>query len=134
MSEAVTELRIALTVDDFDEAVAFYRDALGMKVLEMWNAPGANGVLLEAGHATLELFDEGQAAAVDDILTECNSRCSVAVGSTEATQERRCGASDRSRARPRGHAGSPARRAFQQRRLVAPAAAGPRSGGRPPAA
>jgi methylmalonyl-CoA/ethylmalonyl-CoA epimerase len=67
MSEAVTELRIALTVDDFEEAVAFYRDALGMKVLEMWNAPGANGVLLEAGHATLELFDEGQAAAVDGI-------------------------------------------------------------------
>jgi lactoylglutathione lyase len=63
----VRQLRIALTVDDLDEAVAFYRDALGMNVLEMWNAPGANGVLLEAGRATLELFDEGQAAAIDDI-------------------------------------------------------------------
>jgi catechol 2,3-dioxygenase-like lactoylglutathione lyase family enzyme len=63
----VTELRIALTVDDFEEAVAFYRDALGMKTLEMWTAPGTNGVLLEAGRATLELFDEGQAAMVDEI-------------------------------------------------------------------
>jgi catechol 2,3-dioxygenase-like lactoylglutathione lyase family enzyme len=63
----VTELRIALTVDDFEEAVAFYRDALGMNALEIWNAPGANGILLDAGRATLELFDAGQAAAVDEI-------------------------------------------------------------------
>jgi catechol 2,3-dioxygenase-like lactoylglutathione lyase family enzyme len=63
----VKELRIALTVDDFDGAVAFYRDTLGLRMLEMWNAPGANGVLLEAGRATLELFDAGQAAAVDEI-------------------------------------------------------------------
>jgi predicted enzyme related to lactoylglutathione lyase len=26
----VTELRVALTVEDFDRAVAFYRDALGL--------------------------------------------------------------------------------------------------------
>src|SRR5262245_46599116 len=36
-------------------------------MLAMWNAPGANGVLLEAGRATLELFDSGQATAVDEI-------------------------------------------------------------------
>jgi catechol 2,3-dioxygenase-like lactoylglutathione lyase family enzyme len=63
----VKELRIALTVDDFDTALAFYRDTLGLEQLEMWNAPGARGVLLDAGQATLELFDEGQAAAVDEI-------------------------------------------------------------------
>jgi predicted enzyme related to lactoylglutathione lyase len=33
----------------------------------MWVAEGARGVLLEAGRATLELFDEGQAAMVDEI-------------------------------------------------------------------
>jgi catechol 2,3-dioxygenase-like lactoylglutathione lyase family enzyme len=64
---SVAELRIALTVENFDEAVAFYRDVLGLKMLAMWNAPGANGVLLEAGRATLELFDAGQATAVDEI-------------------------------------------------------------------
>jgi lactoylglutathione lyase len=64
---SIRELRIALTVDDFDAALAFYRDTLGLEQLEMWNAPGARGVLLDAGRATLELFDEGQAAAVDEI-------------------------------------------------------------------
>jgi lactoylglutathione lyase len=63
----VTELRLALTVDDFDRALAFYRDELGLEMLEMWTAEGARGVLLSAGRATLELFDEGQAAAVDEI-------------------------------------------------------------------
>ena len=63
----VHELRIALTVDNYDEALAFYRDALGMTLLEEWNTEGANGALLEAGRATLEIFDDGQAALVDEI-------------------------------------------------------------------
>ena len=63
----VNELRLALTVDDFDEALAFYRDRLGLEVRDMWVAEGARGALLEAGRATLELFDEGQAAMVDEI-------------------------------------------------------------------
>jgi lactoylglutathione lyase len=63
----VNELRIALTVENYAEALAFYRDALGLTLLEEWNSPGANGALLEAGRATLEIFDEGQAAIVDDI-------------------------------------------------------------------
>ena len=63
----VKELRLALTVDDFDGALAFYRDTLGLEVRDMWVADGARGVLLEAGRATLELFDEGQAAMVDEI-------------------------------------------------------------------
>jgi methylmalonyl-CoA/ethylmalonyl-CoA epimerase len=63
----VKELRIALTVENYGEALAFYRDALGMKLLDEWNTEGANGALLEAGSATLEIFDEGQAAMVDEI-------------------------------------------------------------------
>jgi lactoylglutathione lyase len=63
----VKELRLALTVDDFDRAVSFYRDTLGLEVRDMWLADGSRGVLLEAGRATLELFDEGQAAMVDEI-------------------------------------------------------------------
>jgi catechol 2,3-dioxygenase-like lactoylglutathione lyase family enzyme len=30
----IHELRVALTVDDYDRAVAFYRDALGLAELE----------------------------------------------------------------------------------------------------
>jgi lactoylglutathione lyase len=63
----VKELRLALTVDDFDDALAFYRDTLGLEVRDMWVADGARGVLLDAGRATLELFDEGQAAMVDEL-------------------------------------------------------------------
>jgi catechol 2,3-dioxygenase-like lactoylglutathione lyase family enzyme len=63
----VYELRLALTVEDFDAALAFYRDALGLEQQELWEAPGARGALLAAGRATLELFDEGQAAEVDRI-------------------------------------------------------------------
>ena len=63
----VKELRLALTVDAFDAALGFYRDALGLEMRDMWVAEGSRGVLLEAGRATLELFDEGQAAMVDEI-------------------------------------------------------------------
>jgi methylmalonyl-CoA/ethylmalonyl-CoA epimerase len=63
----VNELRIALTVENYAEALAFYRDALGLTLLEEWNSPDANGALLGAGRATLEIFDEGQAAMVDGI-------------------------------------------------------------------
>jgi methylmalonyl-CoA/ethylmalonyl-CoA epimerase len=63
----VKELRIALTVENYDEALAFYRDALGLKLLDEWNTETSNGALLEAGRATLEIFDEGQAAMVDDV-------------------------------------------------------------------
>ena len=63
----VKQLRLALTVDDFDAALAFYRDTLGLEVRDLWVAEGSRGVLLEAGRGTLELFDEGQAAMVDEI-------------------------------------------------------------------
>ncbi len=63
----VTELRVALTVPDFDEAVAFYRDALGLKQLADWSSENGRVILLEAGRATLELFDEAQAERVDDL-------------------------------------------------------------------
>jgi methylmalonyl-CoA/ethylmalonyl-CoA epimerase len=63
----VKELRIALTVENYDEALAFYRDALGLKLLDEWKTETSNGALLEAGRATLEIFDEGQAAMVDEV-------------------------------------------------------------------
>ena len=61
------ELRIALTVDDFDAAVRLYRDALGLRQLEDWSSDRGRVLLLDGGRATLELFDADQAAMVDDI-------------------------------------------------------------------
>ena len=63
----VTELRVALTVEDFDRAVAFYRDALGLEQIADWSSATGKVVVLEAGRATLELFDNAQAEAVDAI-------------------------------------------------------------------
>jgi len=63
----VEELRLVLTMDDFDGAIAFFRDALGLKQLAAWENDGGHGVLLDAGRATLEIFDEAQARAIDEI-------------------------------------------------------------------
>ena len=63
----VKELRLALTVADYDEALAFYRDALGLPLLEVWTEPDGRVALLDAGRATLELLDPAHAAAVDEI-------------------------------------------------------------------
>jgi lactoylglutathione lyase len=62
------ELRLVLTVDDWERAVAFYRDALGLREREMWVGDGeARGVLLDAGTATLEIVNDAHAASIDDI-------------------------------------------------------------------
>jgi lactoylglutathione lyase len=63
----VRELRLALTVDRYPEAVAFYRDVLGLPVLEAFEGPGGGGVVLDAGRATLELLSAGQAELVDQV-------------------------------------------------------------------
>jgi methylmalonyl-CoA/ethylmalonyl-CoA epimerase len=65
----VTELRIALTVADFDAALALYRDALGLDQVADWTSDDGRVVVLSGGRATLELFDEAQAAYVDSIET-----------------------------------------------------------------
>jgi lactoylglutathione lyase len=65
----VQELRLVLTVSDFEGAVRLYRDALGLEEREAWESEeeGARIVILDAGRATLELVNEGQAAAIDRI-------------------------------------------------------------------
>ena len=63
----VQEFRIKMTFYDFDAAVRLYRDALGLPELADWSSDQGRVLLLDAGRATLELFDEAQAAMVDDI-------------------------------------------------------------------
>ncbi|MHB8627874.1 MAG: SDR family NAD(P)-dependent oxidoreductase [Aggregatilineales bacterium] len=63
----VQGLRVVLTVSDFERAAKFYRDGLGLPVIDQWIEPDSKGILLGAGKATLELFDEAQAAEVDQI-------------------------------------------------------------------
>ena len=73
----IHELRVALTVDEYDRAVAFYRDALGLAEIESWDRPNGRGTILDAGRATLELFDPLQAETLDQI--EVGRRVSGAI-------------------------------------------------------
>ncbi|MGH3041698.1 MAG: VOC family protein [Gaiellaceae bacterium] len=58
---------MSLTVEDYPEALAFYRDALGLHVRLAWDEPTGSGVILEAGAATLELISPEQADLIDEI-------------------------------------------------------------------
>ena len=58
MTSPVRELRLAVTVENYDDAVRFYRDVLGLPVIQEWAEPAGSGAILDAGHATLELLDE----------------------------------------------------------------------------
>ena len=73
----IQELRVTLTVDDFDAALSLYRDTLGLEQLEDWSSDSGRVVLLDVGRATLEIFDEAQAASVDHL--EVGRRVSGAV-------------------------------------------------------
>ncbi len=64
---AVHELRLVMTVQDFEAAVALWRDRLGLPQSADFSGPQGRVVLLEAGRATLELVDADQAAYIDDV-------------------------------------------------------------------
>jgi lysophospholipase L1-like esterase/predicted enzyme related to lactoylglutathione lyase len=64
---AVRELRLVVTAADYDEALVFYRDALGLAVREAYHSPDGRVTILEAGRATLELADANQAAFIDRV-------------------------------------------------------------------
>jgi lactoylglutathione lyase len=63
----VRELRLVVTAADYEEALRFYRDVLGLPLQAEFESPGGHVTLLDAGRATLELMDEVNAAYVDDV-------------------------------------------------------------------
>ncbi|TDW90557.1 MULTISPECIES: glyoxalase/bleomycin resistance/extradiol dioxygenase family protein [Kribbella] len=64
---SVKELRLVVTVDDYDAAVAFYRDALGLPERESYTTGDAQVMILEAGRATLEIANTAQAEYIDEV-------------------------------------------------------------------
>jgi len=69
MSSAPTvhELRLCVTAPDYDEAVAFYRDVLGLHEREAYSSEDGRVTILEAGRATLELTDPRHADFIDEV-------------------------------------------------------------------
>jgi predicted enzyme related to lactoylglutathione lyase len=64
----IRQLRLVVTAEDYDEAIVFYRDVLGMSQLAVWVSPdGGQVTLLDAGRATLEITDPKNAAFIDDV-------------------------------------------------------------------
>jgi lactoylglutathione lyase len=63
----VRELRVAVTAENYEEALAFYRDALGLPVVESWENESGSGAILDAGRATLEVLSRSQVDYVDEI-------------------------------------------------------------------
>jgi predicted enzyme related to lactoylglutathione lyase len=64
---AIKELRIILTVENLDELIKFYRDVAGMEASKEWHEATGNGIILDAGRASLELIDKDHAARIDEI-------------------------------------------------------------------
>lgn len=63
----VRELRLVVTAADYAEALAFYRDVLGLPVRAVFESPDGHVTLLDAGRATLELMDDANAAYIDEV-------------------------------------------------------------------
>lgn len=62
----VIEFRVALTVEDFQNVITFYRDGLGLDPGDIWTDNG-KGQIFTAGRATLEILDTQHAASVDQL-------------------------------------------------------------------
>jgi catechol 2,3-dioxygenase-like lactoylglutathione lyase family enzyme len=58
-----------VTAPDYDEALRFYRDVLGLPERASYSSPDDDGrvTILEAGVATLELADPTYAAYIDQV-------------------------------------------------------------------
>jgi lactoylglutathione lyase len=67
MSNRVHQLRLVVTAEDYDDALHFYRDVLGLPEREAFASQGGRVTLLEAGRATLELADPRQAEFIDEV-------------------------------------------------------------------
>lgn len=63
----VRELRLVVTAPDYDDALRFYRDVLGLRQLAVFSSPGGHVTLLDAGRATLELTDPAHAEFIDEV-------------------------------------------------------------------
>lgn len=63
----VRELRLVVTADDYEEALRFYRDVLGLEQRAAFASEGGRVTILEAGRATLEITDPPHAEFIDSV-------------------------------------------------------------------
>ncbi|MEV4623713.1 VOC family protein [Asanoa sp. NPDC049573] len=64
----VRQMRLVVQVDDYDAAVAFFRDALGLTEEAAFSGGGDERVMiLEAGRATLEIANTAHHRFIDEV-------------------------------------------------------------------
>jgi predicted enzyme related to lactoylglutathione lyase len=63
----VLEMRLVVTATDYAEALAFYRDVLGLPQLAAFDDGAGHVTILDAGRATLELSDVPHAEHIDAV-------------------------------------------------------------------
>lgn len=63
----VRQLRLVVLAEDLEEALACYRDALGMPVEAEYSDGPAWVIILDAGRATLELVNAEQRDLIDEV-------------------------------------------------------------------
>src|SRR4029078_4478167 len=67
-SAPVMQLRLVVEAEDFNQALAFYRDALGLTEQAAFQGDNeARVVILDAGRATLELCNTAQRKMIDAV-------------------------------------------------------------------
>ena len=69
---SVKQLRLVVHAEDYEEALRFFRDVLGMPVQEAYAGDGGPGnrpevTILDAGRATLEIANSAQVDLIDDV-------------------------------------------------------------------
>ncbi|MET4223057.1 VOC family protein [Oerskovia enterophila] len=67
-SPPVRQLRLVVEAEDYDVALAFYRDLLGLPQEAAFTGEGdARVAILDAGRATLEIANPAQKRMIDDV-------------------------------------------------------------------
>jgi predicted enzyme related to lactoylglutathione lyase len=69
---SVKQLRLVVHAEDYEGALRFFRDALGMPEQEAYAGDGGPGhrpevTILDAGRATIEIANSAQVAMIDDV-------------------------------------------------------------------
>jgi catechol 2,3-dioxygenase-like lactoylglutathione lyase family enzyme len=64
----VLQMRLVVEAENYDDAVAFYRDALGLEEEAAFEGEDdARVVILDAGRATLEIINPAQRRMIDEV-------------------------------------------------------------------
>jgi predicted enzyme related to lactoylglutathione lyase len=64
----VLQLRVVVEAEDYEAALTFYRDVLGLPEQESYSGDGgAQVAILDAGRATLEIANPAQKRMIDDV-------------------------------------------------------------------